>query len=498
MATLVCSKVTIGGPPYQTENYLYIDYSTVDSASTNQTTVYWHAYFHFTYADARLYDLTVNVNGERIRNTGVVHSYGGNFTTRNIDFGGGNFVVDHNSSGEASIGISGSVNVDGIVSSGSTTLTLSNYNRSANVPYFDNITRDGSNQSHFYTHFARTGNVQNGTTTYSLERATNQAMTENFSNFSEGDVYDFDQYKAYWFRMYAIGNEGGWVRSNGGNGDGTWGPYYGRPTAPTWKKVARNALVTGQIDLEWNTPSNSGNSGYGSLQYYHIYRNGVRIATSQTITGNSFSDTGLTPGTSYYYEIYALGSSYWSPVSQSTTAYLGGTAITAPGTPAAPSTVPDVTTSGRNVTIKTAQSPNDYGLSIQGYKVRYRSTSDPTRNPIIWSSWSTGESMAVDTIDTSKYTKTFALMPPALTYQFQVYAYNSITKLSDGTTNVDPNNYNFSVSALKFVSAGGRRKNPDGTFKPTEYAKRYESGIWKDITTAKRFDASQNKWVDLT
>lgn len=414
-------------------------------------------------------------------------SLNGNYQTTTVWYG--DYWLYHDSNGYASYTVYGSFESWGTWGTptltdpgGWTTAGLSDYNRSAKVPYFDDITRAGDgNISHFYTHFARTGNYDSGETSYTLQRATNQAMTADLANIAEGHLYDYDQYKAYFFRMYATGNEGGAIRSNGGNGDGTWGPYYGRPYAPGWTGAVRSTNTSGKIDLSWNTPSNSGNSGYGSIQQYHIYRNGTRIATSQTITGNSFSDTGLERGSTHSYEIYALGSSYWSPVSQSTYTYLGNANIMAPGVPSGPSTVNTPTRVGRNVTVTAPKDANGYGNAVTEYRIQYATSDD---NYATWYGWNgtTGILNAYNSMNISGSEATFfySMLTAAKTYKFRIYAVNSIGAGSQTTDST--------VLALPwFLPASGKKW--DGTsWSSTQVAKRWNPvTAWTDISTAKRY-----------
>jgi chitodextrinase len=68
------------------------------------------------------------------------------------------------------------------------------------------------------------------------------------------------------------------------------------PTVPT--NISAVGISDSRIDISWNSSTdNVGTTGY------QIYRNGALIAT---ITGTSYSDTGLADGTSYTYGVAAL------------------------------------------------------------------------------------------------------------------------------------------------------------------------------------------------
>lgn len=60
--------------------------------------------------------------------------------------------------------------------------------------------------------------------------------------------------------------------------------------------LVASAVSTSQIDLTWNAVSDA--------LWYEVERDGVVIA--RWLTTNSYSDTGLTPGTSYTYRVRAV------------------------------------------------------------------------------------------------------------------------------------------------------------------------------------------------
>ncbi len=100
-----------------------------------------------------------------------------------------------------------------------------------------------------------------------------------------------------------------------------WDQYYGygrvqadvavsmTPSGGTPPDTTPPAQVTGltvttvsstQLDLSWNPVSDP------DLSHYNIYRDGVLIATT---TATTYSDTGLTPSTTYTYEVSAVDTS---------------------------------------------------------------------------------------------------------------------------------------------------------------------------------------------
>ena len=83
------------------------------------------------------------------------------------------------------------------------------------------------------------------------------------------------------------------------------------------------------LSLTWATVSDNGGSGVGG---YRVYRDGVEIATT---SGNSYFDTGLTPTTTYVYEVSAYDNA--TPPNES--ARSASISVT---TPASPDPMPNV------------------------------------------------------------------------------------------------------------------------------------------------------------
>jgi len=89
-----------------------------------------------------------------------------------------------------------------------------------------------------------------------------------------------------------VDTEAAVAAAGSGSGDTT-------PPAQVTGLTASSVSAT-QIDLIWNANSES------DLQYYKIYRDGVFVTST---SATSFSDTGLTPSTSYTYQVSAVDTS---------------------------------------------------------------------------------------------------------------------------------------------------------------------------------------------
>jgi chitodextrinase len=90
-----------------------------------------------------------------------------------------------------------------------------------------------------------------------------------------------------------------------GNESAAAGPVTGAardvqaPSVPT--NLAVTGTTTSSISLSWNHASDSGGSGRAG---YRIYRDGSTTPLA-TVTGRTYTNTGLASGTSYTYRVTA-------------------------------------------------------------------------------------------------------------------------------------------------------------------------------------------------
>lgn len=107
------------------------------------------------------------------------------------------------------------------------------------------------------------------------------------------------------------------------------------PSVPTG--VSATGVSSSQINVSWNASNDGSGSGVAG---YRVYRNGV-LLPGPLITPTSFSDTGLSPGTTYTYTISAHDvagnpSAQSSPPASGQTLFSADTTDpTSPGTPVA-------------------------------------------------------------------------------------------------------------------------------------------------------------------
>lgn len=93
------------------------------------------------------------------------------------------------------------------------------------------------------------------------------------------------------------------------------------PTAPTIF-AQTGTLCGGSVFVTWNAVS--------SATSYNVFRNGTLVATSSNV---SFTDTGLTPGTSYSYTVQAVNAVGTSPLSNVASATASSACIVVPNAP---------------------------------------------------------------------------------------------------------------------------------------------------------------------
>src|SRR5206468_4226907 len=173
-----------------------------------------------------------------------------------------------------------------------------------------------------------------------------------------------------------------------------------RPSAP--QNLQANA-GNAQVTLSWSTPASNGGS---AITGYKIYRS----TSSGTETGyvglgnvTSYTNTGLTGGTTYFYKVRAVNSVGLSPLSSEASA----TAITVSSAPQNLQATEGV----RNATLTWNAPSSNGGSPITGYKV-YRSASSGT------------ETCYIRLSNDTSYTNTG--LTGGTTYFYKVRAVNSV------------------------------------------------------------------------
>jgi len=159
----------------------------------------------------------------------------------------------------------------------------------------------------------------NGTVSYQLYRTPSggsPTLVYNSTGTSFNDT-GLSANTSYSYTVYATNNTGQGGVSNTASAT-TLSTIPGTPTS-----FSATAVSESQVDLSWSAPSSDGGS---AITGYQIYRDATLISSP---TGTSYSNTGLSPETSYTYTVYAVnanGSSI-SPATASATTQVGGKTI---------------------------------------------------------------------------------------------------------------------------------------------------------------------------
>ena len=119
----------------------------------------------------------------------------------------------------------------------------------------------------------------------------------------------------YYYTVAAVNAVGTGPQSTEANAT----PKAGAPTAPLGLTASAG---NGSVSLSWSTPASNGGS---AITGYNIYRGTSPGGETTTpvgtgVTGTSFTDTGLTNGTTYYYTVAAVNSAGTSPQSNEASA----------------------------------------------------------------------------------------------------------------------------------------------------------------------------------
>ncbi len=160
---------------------------------------------------------------------------------------------------------------------------------------------------------------------------------------------------------------------NGGSCDAGGSVDTTAPSTPTG--LTSPSKTTTSISLSWGASTDAGGSG---LAGYNIYRNGSATPTGQS-TGTIFTDTGLTPNTTYTYTVRARdGAGNLSANSNQisvTTNQSGSTDTTAPTTPG---TLSSPSRTANSIGLSWGASTDTGGSGLAGYNVYRNGASTPT------------------------------------------------------------------------------------------------------------------------
>jgi fibronectin type 3 domain-containing protein len=265
-------------------------------------------------------------------------------------------------------------------------------------------------------------------TGYKIERSTDGGATWSISNTASTPYSDTGLLSSttYTYRVSAINSIGTSSPSNTASATTLSPP----PPAPTG--LVATAASTAQINLSWG--SSTGATGYNILRGTTTGGPYTQAGTSTTAL---FSDTGLTPGTPYYYVVQATSSA--GPSINSLEA--AATTLSVVSSP--PTGLTATTISSSQIKLSWTTPSNTGGSPITGYKIE-RST-DGGLN------WGTIKSNTGSVIT---YSNTG--LSPNTSYTYRVSAINSA-----GTSS--PSNTASATTSLRNVSLIVNSVNLSGT-----------------------------------
>jgi fibronectin type 3 domain-containing protein len=145
----------------------------------------------------------------------------------------------------------------------------------------------------------------------------------------------------------------------------------GSAVAPSAPQSLAATGGDGSVSLTWSPPASNGGATVSS---YNIYRSTSPGGEGSTplrtgVTTTSFTDTGVTNGTTYYYTVAAVNSAGTSPQSSEASATPAAVAATAPTAPRSLT----ATAGNGSVSLSWSVPSSNGGSPITGYNV-YRST----------------------------------------------------------------------------------------------------------------------------
>lgn len=179
----------------------------------------------------------------------------------------------------------------------------------------------------------------------------------------------------------------------------------GVPTAPTALTAQPSPTISGQINLSWTAPTNT-----GPLTGYSIIQNGVQVGTITSANpATTYAVTGLTVGQSYTFTVrarntYSDANAKVGPDSNAVTA-------NAPGLPTAPRNLVAVGSATNSGQIDlTWDAPSNVANGLTSYGIYY------------------SNGTLIDTVDPSVRTFSILGLTPGTNYSFYVRARNSFAE----------------------------------------------------------------------
>ena len=279
---------------------LRLDTTENTYASGNYSTISWNLYIVKS-GSGYSYDLDA-VNSWSVNIGGWAYSGKSRYDFRNgvtvVGLGSGTTgAITHNPDGTLTIGVSSSFSGRGPLysGSGSWSWTLTDFDRFPGAPGAPTLSRDAAGTSLTITSAIPSSPID--ITDYQWASSTNGTTYGAWNDFGAGADRDI---------VTSVGKTTNyWIITRAANADGFGGSsaassISGFPSAPSNLTATPSTSVSGRIDLSWTAPTTTN----GSITGYSIFRNGSLLVNT-TGTGTTYSNTSLTPGTTYSYYVVA-------------------------------------------------------------------------------------------------------------------------------------------------------------------------------------------------
>ncbi len=219
------------------------------------------------------------------------------------------------------------------------------------------------------------------TVSYNLFRSTTSGFTPSSSNqiasgLNSASYADsgLTASTTYYYVVESADGDGSSAASTQGSG-ATLAPACSAVTvAPTGLLAA--ATSTTAIGLNWTAPTPPANCTVSSYTIYGGTTSNPTTVIASGVTGTSYTNSGLTPSTTYYYTVAAVDAYGTSPVStQASTATLTPSCSAAPN---APTGLTATATSSSAITVSWSAVTPPANCSISSYTVYGGTTANPT------------------------------------------------------------------------------------------------------------------------